>query len=225
METKQCRTCKQELELSLFKESKRTKDWLTLDCAECYDSKDRTHNHKYWEYKTWKKLDNGKRMKKRGRKTWTLVVQETDVEIEVGTIVNYLAFWKKEITNEANIKDWLVPDMPMNVNQAVREYGIHPNTFYQHLRNFPALRNKYELLKKNMREYLKDTAENNMGSILVHWDLTDKEKFDASFKVAQATMREYNPKVEIEKKEIKINLNKNSDDLKLDLANILWVNL
>jgi len=34
-------------------------------------------------------------------------------------------------------------------------------------------------------------------------------------------MREYNPKVEIEKKEIKINLNKNSDDLKLDLANIL----
>jgi hypothetical protein len=72
-----------------------------------------------------------------------------------------------------------------------------------------------------MREYLKDTAENNLSTILVDGDLTDKEKFDASFKVAQATMKEYNPKVEIEKRELKINLNKNSDDLKLDLANIL----
>lgn len=223
METKQCRTCNAELELSLFKKSKRTKDGFTLDCAVCYDKKDRTHNHKYWEYRTWKKLDNGKRMKKRGRKTWTLVVQETDVEIEVWTIVNYLAFWKKEITNKENIKEWVKPNTPMNVNQALREYGIHPNTFYQHLRNFPALKNKYEMLKIDMREYLKDTAENNLNNILTNWDLTDKEKFDASFKVAQATMKEYNPKVEIEKKELKVNVIKNSNDLKLELMNIFWV--
>lgn len=225
METKQCRTCKKDLELSLFRKSGRTKDWFTLDCAECYDKADRTHSHRYWKYKTGKKLDNGRRMKKRGRKTWTLMVQKTDVEIEIGTIVNYLSFWKNKITHEDNIKEWLKPNVPMNINQAAKEFGIHPNTFYQHLRNFPALKNKYEMLRQNMREYLKDTAESNMQKILVNGDLTDKEKFDASFKVAQATMKEYNPKVEIEKKEIKVNLNKNSDDLKMDLANILWVNI
>jgi len=225
METKQCRACKQSLELSLFKTSKRTKDGLTLDCAECYDSKDRSHNLKYWGYKPWRKLWTWARMKKRGRKTWTVLVAETDVEIEVGTIVNYLTFWKSKITDESNIKKGLKANVPMNVNQATKEYWIHPNTFYQHLNKYPLLKEKYELLKINMREYLKDTAENNLSTILVDGDLTDKEKFDASFKVAQATMKEYNPKVEIEKRELKINLNKNSDDLKLDLANILWIKI
>lgn len=225
MINKVCRTCKKSLPLSAFKESKRTKDWFTLDCVECYNSKDRSHNHKYGKFSPWKKLDNWKRMKKRGRKTWTTFLKKTDIEIEIGTIVNYLTFWKNKIEDKINIAKWVKPNVPLSVWDAVREYWINPNTFYLHLNKYPELKAKYETLKLNMREYLKDTAESNMQRIIAEWDMTDKEKFDASFKVAQSTMREYNPKIEIEKRELKINLNKNSDDLKFDLAEILWVKI
>lgn len=164
-------------------------------------------------------------LKKNGRKKWTIMIKEAEVSLEAWTIVNYMTFWKSKIENEENSSAGLKPNTPMSVRQACREYWIHPNTFYQHLNTFPAVKEKYEMMKVDRREYLKDIAEHNMVNILEGGNLTDKEKFDASFKVAQATMKEYNPKTEIETKSIWINLSKSSDDLKADLAELLWLNV
>lgn len=181
--------------------------------------------HKYWEWKPGRKRDNWEPLKKNWRKKWTVLVKEAEVSIEAGTIVNYMTFWKSKIENPENIKLWIKPNTPLWVAQACREYWIHQNTFYQHLNKHPAVKEKYEAMKVAQREYLKDIAENTMVKVLESWDLTDKEKFDASFKVAQATMKEYNPKTEIETKTIWINLNKSSDDLRADLAELLWMNI
>lgn len=177
----------------------------------------------YWPWKPWRKLDNWEPMKKRWRKTGTVMLKEVEVWIEAGTIMNYVTFWKSKIEHPVNKKLKLQPNTPLTVQQACREYGITPNTFYTHLNTFPSIKQKYEVMKVNRREYLKEVAEATMVEVLENWDLTDKEKFDASFKVAQATMKEYNPKTEIETKSIGINLTKSSDDLRSDLAELLWI--
>lgn len=181
--------------------------------------------HKYWRWKPWRKKDNWEPLKKNGRKKWTVMIQEASVELEVGTVFNYVTYGRSKIENAENKKRWLKPHTPMSIPQACKEYWIHPTTFYQHLNKFPSIKEKYEVMKINRREYLKEIAEHNMTEILEHWDLTDKERFDSSFKVAQATMKEFNPKTEIESKTIWINLSKTSDDLKADLASLLWLTI
>lgn len=171
------------------------------------------------------KTDAWKPLKKRGRKKWTLMLQEAEVWMEAWTIVNYVIHWKSKIEHEDNVALKLQPNTPLTVQQACKEYGIHPNTFYQHMKAYPAVREKYEAMKVSRREYLKEIAETSMITILEGEELSAKEKFDASFKVAQATMKEYNPKTEIETKSIWINLSKSSDDLKADLADLLWLQI
>lgn len=178
----------------------------------------------YWKWKPWRKLDNGKPMKKRWRKKGNLVTTEAQVDIEVWSIVNYITFWKSKIEHPDNKKSKLKPNIPMTVDQACKEFWITPNTFYKHLKAFPALNEKYQELKANRREYLKESAEANIELALT-WgmkDLSEKEVLDASFKMLEKTDKNYNPKVEIETKSVSINLNKSSDDLYNDLASILW---
>ena len=179
----------------------------------------------YGKWRPGQKNDVGVPIKKRWRKEWTTMVQEVSVDIEVGTIVNYITFWKSKIENKDNLKIKLKPNTPMNVVQACKEFWIHPNTFYQHLKRFPALNEKYQELKANRREYLKESAEVNIESALT-WGmaLSDKDVLDASFKMLEKTDKNYNPKIEIETKSVSINLNKTSDDLYNDLASILWLN-
>ena len=163
-------------------------------------------------------------MKKRGRKKWTVVLSEVGVNIELESVVNFITFGKSIIEHPDNKKEKLLPNVPMNVTQACREFGLHPNTFYQHLKRFPALNEKYQELKSNRREYLKESAEVNIESALTGGmkSLTEKEKVDISFKMLEKTDKAYNPKIEIETKSVSINLNKSSTDLYNDLAKILW---
>lgn len=171
------------------------------------------------------RTDAGAPLKKNGRKKGTIMVSEVAVDIEIGSVVNFITFGKSEIVHAENKKAWLKPNVPMNVMQACKEFGIHPNTFYQHLKRFPVLAEKYQELKANRREYLKESAEVNVELALTGWmkSLTEKEKLDASFKMLEKTDKAYNPKIEIETKSVSINLNKTSDDLYNDLASILWL--
>jgi len=182
--------------------------------------------HKYGKWQPGRKTDSGVPLKKNGRKKWTIMTSEVAVDIEIWSIVNYITFWKSKIEHADNKKGGLKPNVPMNVSQACREFGIHPNTFYIHLRRFPALNEKYQELKSNRREYLKESAEVNIETALTGGmkDLSQKDVLDASFKMLEKTDKAYNPKVEVETKSISINLNKNSDDLYNDLADILWFN-
>lgn len=181
------------------------------------------HHRTYGKWKPGMKTDAGAPLKKRWRKKWTIMVQEVWVDIEVGTIVNYITFWKSVIEHKDNLKI-LKPNTPMNVVQACKEFWIHPNTFYQHLKKFPSLNEKYQELKANRREYLKESAEVNIELALTWWMmLSDKDVLDASFKMLEKTDKAYNPKIEIETKSISINLNKTSEDIIDDLTNILWL--
>lgn len=179
--------------------------------------------HKYWSWKQWRKKDDWTPLKKNGRKKWTVMIQEAQVSLEVGTIVNYLTYWKTKIENKENKALKIKPNTALTVQQACREYWIHPNTFYDHLRKFPAIKEKYELMKEDKREYIRSSAEDNIERALTGWlDLSDKELVDASFKMLEKTDKAYNPKTEIETKSIGINLSKKSENLKQDLLDILW---
>jgi hypothetical protein len=170
------------------------------------------------------KTDTWKPLKKRGRKKGVTSLTENQVDLEVWTIVNYLTYWKTKIENRENKKIGIKPNSPLTLPQACREFGLHPQTFYIHLKKFPALRDKYYELREVRREYLKESAEGNIENALtwgMEW-LSNKDILDASFKLLEKTDKAYNPKVEIESKSISININKSSDDLYSDLSELLW---
>ena len=179
--------------------------------------------HKYGKWQPWRKKDNWEPLRKNGRKKWSTFITQAQVELEMWTIANWLTFWKTKIDNKKNKELWVKSNTPLTVIEACREYWIAPITFYTHLDRFPWMKKQFQEMKVHRREYIKELAENNIVSVLEKWDLTDKEKFDASFKVVQATMKEYNPKTEVESKSINININKSSEDIMADLSNILWI--
>jgi hypothetical protein len=63
------------------------------------------------------------------------------------------------------------------------------------------MREKYELLKEQRRDFLKESAEVNISKALTgKLDINDKEMLDASFRFLERTDKAYNPKTEIETK-------------------------
>lgn len=171
--------------------------------------------YRIWWWKPWWK-------KKGWPAKWTVSITRAQVEWEVIRMAQLVEVWAEEITHPDNIRKWLKPYTPLKVSQAVKEMWMSLPTFYNHLSRYPELKEELQLYKANRREAMKNLAEENMLEILETWDLSDKERFDASFKIAQATMKEYNPKVEIESKSIWINIHKSTDDLLSELKNILW---
>lgn len=173
-----------------------------------------------------KKRPYPKRAKKKWPSKWTITINKFEADLEIWTIVNYTQLGKAEITNEENIKEWVLPNMPMTVIQACREFWVHPTTFYYHKNKFPELVKKHDELRLSRVEYIKSMAEETVEKAL-KWELawiTDKDKLDASFRMLEKTDKIYNPKIEIEQKSISINLNKSSADIMEDLKKILWLN-
>ena len=190
------------------------------------EEKVETRWNRNWKWYPWARTSAWIPMKKRGKKKWHIAhnhVSQTDVDIEVWTIVNYMTFWKEEIKHELNKKAKVKKWQPLNITQACREYGISTTKFYMDLAKYPSMKQKYELLRENKREYLRAEAEANIEKGL-SWglEITDKDKLDASFKLLERTDKNYNPKIEVESKSVNINLTKTSDDLFNDLKEILW---
>lgn len=146
----------------------------------------------------------------------------SEIEVEVWIIFWYTTNGASKIESEKNKKEWLKPNIPMTVKQACQEYGITPLTYYSHLNKFPQIKKKYELMKSNRREYMKALAEDNILSVLEGDELEWKEKFDANFKFLQATEKAYNPKTEIETKNLNINISKTSEDIMKDIRDLTW---
>lgn len=189
--------------------------------------------NKYWSWKKGKRKDNWEWLKKSGRKRGSVItkskdeleVAEAQVSSEIGVMVNYLSFWKTKIEHPENKEEGVKPWVPLTITQACREYWIHPNTFYNHLNKFPALKQKYFEIKENNREYIRSMSENNVQRAIawkIKW-LSDKDVLDASFKMLERTDKAYNPKIEIEKKELTINVDVSWQDLKNELFWLLWI--
>lgn len=178
-----------------------------------------------WKWKPWRVSASWKWLKKPGRKKWQTNLNSAAINLEVGQIMNWMTFWKKEITNDKAKALGAKPNTPLNMQQAATEYWITPANFMQHLRKFPEAKQLYVQLKEDRRNYMKELAENTIQEWLAgNLDLTGKERVDASFKLLEKTEKAYQPKTEIEQKSISINLNKSTDDLLGELHEILWFN-
>lgn len=159
--------------------------------------------------------------KRKKRLKGDVVLKKEEVEMEVGMIFSYITHGKKKITHPKNIEAGLLPDKPLTIKQACLEKWISYQTYYNHMKAFPDIKQKYELLRETRREYMKDVAEENILSVLDSDDLSAKDKFDANFKLLQATEKSYNPKMEIETRNLNVNISKSSDDLKKDIWDLL----
>ncbi len=181
---------------------------------------------KYGEWKPWKRTDIWKPLKKPWRPKWRTSLDVGQVKLEVGRMVNWMTFWKKEITHETNIKNKVKPWKALTIKEACLEFWIAPITFWSHLKKFPEAKELYRELKQDRREYLKELSEVNISKWL-SWslDITDKELMDASFKMLEKTDKAYQPKVEVEQKTISINLHKSTNDIMGELQEALWLKI
>lgn len=78
------------------------------------------------------------------------------------------------------------------------------------------------MLKENRREYLKEVSETNITRALT-WkmNLEDKDIVDYSFKMLEKTDVNYNPKQVIETTVEEINVDRSTDDIIADIADLI----
>lgn len=176
-----------------------------------------------WTWKPGQKGISWKHLKKPWRKKGHLTLNSAQVNLEAGQIMNWMTFWKAEITNPKAKALWAKPNIPLNMQQAATEFWIAPATFMQHLRKFPEAKALYVQLKEDRRSYLRELAENTIQDWLAgNLDLTWKERVDASFKMLEKTDKAYQPKTEIETKSVAVNIHKSTDDIMGELNELFW---
>ena len=179
--------------------------------------------YKYWQYRPWMIKDNGKPLKKNGRKKWTTIKSHSEMWTDIWRIVNLMTFWVKELKSEKNIKAWVNTWVALTVDQACSEMWITPSTLYYYLNKHPDLREQYNEMKENRRSYLKEVSENNIKRALTGKMKTLKENeiVDYSFKMLERTDQAYNPKQVTEVTVEDINPNRSTDDIINDIADLL----
>lgn len=179
--------------------------------------------YKYWSYKPWMRKDNGKPLKKNWRKKWTMLKSKVELSTDIGRVVNLMTFGVKNITNEENIKKKIQPNVSLTVWQACLELWLNITSFYYYLSNHPDLREQYELLKENRREYIRELSENNIQKAIswkMKW-LQDKDVVDYSFRLLEKTDKNYNPKQVVETTVEEVNADRSTDDIISDIADLI----
>lgn len=190
-----------------------------------YDPKWSSQGYKYWQYKPWMVKDNWKPLKKNGRKKWTTLKTRVEVANEMGQIVNLMTFGVKKVNWENNIANGVKSNTPLSVPQACEELGMKSQSFYHYLKKFPEVKDEYELLKENRREYMKELSESNIQKAL-SWKmktLQEKDIVDYSFKMLERTDKNYNPKQVQEVIIEEINIDRSTDDILADITDLLKV--
>lgn len=180
--------------------------------------------YKYWNWRPWMIKDNWKPLKKNGRKKWTKLKTEGEINMQMWIIVNLSTFWVAKIKHEKNVENWVQPNTPLTLPQACLEAGLPVASFYYYLNQYPAVKEKYEELKTNRREYLKELSENNIEKAL-SWKMTtitEKEQVDYSFKMLEKTDTNYNPKQIIEQTVEEINPDRWIADILADISDLTW---
>ena len=178
--------------------------------------------YKYWNWRPWMIKDNGKPLKKNGRKKWTKMKTEWEISVQMWIIVNLSTFWVDKIKGKQNLKDWVKAKTPLNIPQACEEAWLSAPSFYYYLKQYPDIKEKYEELKVNRREYLKELSEVNIQKALSGWmkTLTEKEQVDYSFKMLEKTDKNYNPKQIIEQTVEEIDPNRWLADILADISDL-----
>lgn len=179
--------------------------------------------YKYGQFKPWMVKDNGKPLKKNGRKKWTTLKSKVEVARDVWQVVNLMTFWAKKVTWVNNIKDKVSKETPMTIHQACDELWIKVESFYYYLNRNPDVKEQYQVLKENRREYMRETSEYNIQKALT-WkmkSIKESEIVDYSFKMLERTDKNYNPKQVVETTVEEINPNRTTDDIIWDIADLI----
>jgi len=179
--------------------------------------------YKYGQYKPWMIKDNGKPLKKNGRKKGTLLKSKVEVSKDAWMIINLMTFWATKITNEENIEFWVKPNTPLWIKRACLELWTTPTSFYHYLNKYPAVKEGYKQMKENRREYMREMSESNIQRAL-SWKmkkLTQKDVVDYSFKMLERTDQTYNPKQIVETTVEEINPERSTSDIIADISDLL----
>lgn len=179
-----------------------------LNIIECDTSKVKKREYK------WKK-----NWRKKGKK----LIDENDFWIKVGKIMNYHTLWKWEITSEKNIKEGVEPWRPMTLIQACREVGMTYHNFRFHLNTLPEMKKQYELMKEQSIEYRNELSENIIEKTLKGKmkNLSEKDVVDTAKWTLEKTNKRYNPKHIVEATVEQVNVERSSDDILADIADII----
>lgn len=179
--------------------------------------------YKYWKFKQWIIKDNWKPLKKNWRKTWTTMMPLAEVSLNVWKVVNLMTFWVKEVKSEHNINNWVKAWEPLNVVEACYEVWMSPTKFYYYTKKYPSIKEQYENLREQRREFMKEISEHNINKAIT-WKmktLKENEVVNYSFKMLELTDKAYNPKQIIERKVEEVNPERTTEDIIADIASLL----
>lgn len=129
-------------------------------------------------------------------------------------VVTYMSYWKWKITNEKNIENKVKPNVPLTMQESVREVGLSAQSFIYYINRYPELKSRYDEAKELRREKLRLISEDVLDKAL-EWDLelSDKDKVDLALKYLKDTDKAYNPKLEVETLNKNLNLEISNDEL------------
>jgi len=179
--------------------------------------------YKYWQYRPWMIKDNWKPLKKNWRKKGTVLKSPSEVSLDAWKVINLMTFWVDKIENEANILKWVQPNKPLRIDEACKELWLTVVSFYYYLNKFPAVKEQYKVLKENRREYMREVSENNISKA-IRWKmktLKESEIVDYSFKMLERTDKNYNPKQIVETTVEEINVDRSTEDIIADIADLI----
>lgn len=181
--------------------------------------------YKYGQYKPWMVKDNWKPLKKNWRKTWTTMKSMSEMGNDIWRVVNLMTFWTKEITSSKNILNGVESWKALTLEQACNELNTSPTSLYYHMNKHPALKEQYNEMKSNRREYMREVSETNIQKAISGKmkKLSDKDVVDYSFRMLERTDTNYNPKTIVEATVEEINPERSTQDIIADISDLLKI--
>jgi len=179
--------------------------------------------YKYWQYKPWMIKDNWKPLLKNWRKRGTMMKSKVELSKDIWQVVNLMTFWAKEIRSADNIVKGIENNVPLKMKEACAELWLSPISFMYYIGKHADLKEQYQKLKENRREYMREMSENNIEKAI--WGkmkkLSEKDVVDYSFRMLERTDTNYNPKQIVETTVEEINVERSSEDIISDISDLL----
>lgn len=144
---------------------------------------------------------------------------ETKIRFE--KVLDLMLSWTK---SPQNVTIWSY--VPMSMKEAVTEEWMTEQNFIYYINTYPALKEKYEAVRRTKREVIWNIAENNLKNALEDKEEIAKlDKAKLSLDYLKSTDKTYNQKIEVNQTVKSLNFNISDDELKAriyDLMERLW---
>ena len=138
----------------------------------------------------------------------------------VESILALIAYGKKQYTRKEN--KHLAPYHPLTLKRACLEIGMTPQNFFYYMREYPALKEKYEDMRVARREKIKNLAEDNIDKA-ISWkmDIEDLDLAKLSMQYMKDTDKAHNVKMEIDMNVKSLNLNISEEEIMAKIQELM----